>query len=105
MNILNIIVTICFIGSFFAYLVAVLGLFRLPDPYSKLHGLGVGDTFGFGLASIGFILLSPTNALRMKILVILILFWIVNPMMTHLLAKAGVLYGIDPTNKTKVREE
>ncbi|NLV91737.1 MAG: cation:proton antiporter [Firmicutes bacterium] len=96
---------ICFVGSFLAFTISTLGLFRLPDPYSRLHGVSVGDTLGIGLVGLGLVLLSPTAALRIKLLVVLILFWLINPVMSHMVAKGGLVRGVRPTQGTKVMRE
>ena len=62
----------------------------------------MGDTLGVGLAGLALLLLSPTWALRVKLLVILMLFWTINPTMTHLVAKAGLIHGVSPVEGTKV---
>lgn len=93
---------LCFAGSLLAFAIGTLGLFRLPDPYTRLHGVGMGDTLGVGLAGLGLLLLSPTWALRIKLLIVLALFWTINPTMTHLVAKAGVIHGVRPVEGTKV---
>ena len=99
------IATICFIGSFVAFGLGTLGLFRFPDPYTRMHGVGIGDTLGVGLMGIGLLLLSPSWILRAKLLAILLLFWIINPTMTHLIAKASVIHGTKPADKTIIGEE
>lgn len=96
---------ICFIGSFLAFGLGTLGLFKFPDPYTRMHAVGMGDTLGVGLAGLGLILLSPTRFLQMKFIFILFLFWIINPTMTHLVAKAGLIHGVKPVEDTKLRKE
>ncbi len=91
-----------FVGSFCAFALGTLGLFRLPDPYTRLHGVGMGDTLGVGLAGLGLMLQSPNWAMRIKLLVALLLFWTINPTMTHLVAKAGLIHGVHPVEGTKV---
>lgn len=99
------IVTICFIGAFLAFAFGTLGLFKFPDPYTRMHAVGVGDTLGVGLIGIGLLLVSPTWILRFKLIFILVLFWIINPTMSHLIAKAAVMCGINPTKTTRMRKE
>ncbi len=94
----------CFALSFISYALGTLGLYRLPDPYTRMHGLGMGDSLGMGLVGLGLILLSPSWILRLKIIFVLILFWLINPTMTHLVAKAGLLHGTKPVEDTKVRK-
>lgn len=93
------------IGSLLAFGLATLGLFRFPDPYTRIHGVGIGDTLGAGLMGIGLFILSPSWILRIKLIVIFILFWIINPTMTHLIAKAAIIHGTKPAKETRIGEE
>lgn len=99
------IANICFIGSFLTFGLGTFGLFRFPDPYTRMHAVGMGDTLGVGLIGIGLLLLSPSWILRLKLIVILLLFWTINPAMTHLVAKAGLIHGIEPVKGTRLRKE
>lgn len=102
---IKIIATIFFIGSFLAFCIGTLGLFRFKDSYTRMHGVGVGDTLGVGLMGIGLLLLSPSWILRFKIIFILILFWIINPTMSHMIAKSAVMNGTKPKKHTRIRKE
>lgn len=97
---IKVISTICFIGSLLSFGLGTLGLFRFPDPYTRMHGVSIGDTLGAGLMGIGLLLLSPNWFLRVKLIFVLALFWIINPTMTHLIAKAAVMNGIKPVEDT-----
>lgn len=97
-------VTICFVGSFLAFGLGTLGLFKFPDPYTRMHTVGMGDTLGVGLIGLGLFLLSPNWILRIKLVVILFLFWTINPTMTHLTAKAGLIHGTPPVKGTRLRK-
>lgn len=71
---IKLISTICFIGSLLAFGLGTLGLFRFPDPYTRMHGVGIGDTLGVGFMGIGLFLLSPNWILRLKLMFILLFF-------------------------------
>ncbi|HZK34905.1 MAG TPA: monovalent cation/H(+) antiporter subunit G [Bacillota bacterium] len=101
---IRLIANICFAGSILAFSLGTLGLYRFPDPYTRMHAVGMGDTMGAGLIGLGLILISPTGILRLKLIVILALFWMINPTMTHLNAKAGLLHGVKPVEGTKMRK-
>lgn len=101
---IKIIAYICFAGSFLAFGLGTLGLFRFPDCYTRMHAAGMSDTLGVGLTGLGLILLSPDWILRAKLIIILFLFWIISPTMTHLVAKAGLIHGVKPTKDTKLKE-
>lgn len=97
------IANICFLGSLLAFGLGTLGLYKFPDPYTRLHAIAISDTMGVGLIGLGLFLLSPNWALRIKLMVVLILFWLINPTMTHLVAKAGLLHGTEPVKGTRLR--
>ena len=105
LQMIKMIAIIFFIGSFLAFGLGTLGLFRFKDPYTRMHGVSIGDTLGVGLLGIGLLLLSPTWALRFKLIFILLFFWTINPTMTHLIAKAAIMYGAYPKKATEAREE
>ncbi len=63
------IVNLCFAGAFLAYGLGTLGLFKFPDPYTRMHAVAISDTLGgMGLIGIGLLLLSPTWLLRLKLI-------------------------------------
>ncbi|HOQ08104.1 MAG TPA: monovalent cation/H(+) antiporter subunit G [Clostridiales bacterium] len=95
---------VCFVGSFLAFGFGTLGLFRFPDSYTRMHAVGMGDTLGVGLAGLGLLLLSPDWIVRLKLVFILLLFWLINSAMTHLVAKAGLIHGVRPAKDTKLRK-
>lgn len=94
----------CFIGSLATFGMGTLGLYRFPDAYSRIHAVGLGDAMGVGLMGFGLFLLTPNWILRLKLIIIIFLFWIINPTMTHMVAKAAVIHGVQPAKKTKMRE-
>lgn len=100
---INIIANICLAGAFLAFCLGTLGLYRFPDPYTRMHAVAIGDTLGVGLVGVGLLLLSPDWLLRIKLLVILFLFWLINPTMSHLVAKAGLIHGTEPIEGTRLR--
>lgn len=102
---IKVIAMICFSGSLLAFALGTLGLFRFPDAYSRMHGVAIGDTLGAGLMGVGLLLISPNWILRVKLIVILVFFWIINPTMSHLIAKAAVIHGTKPVKDTKMRKE
>jgi multicomponent K+:H+ antiporter subunit G len=93
----EIVVSLCLIvGSFFA-LVGSIGLVRLPDFYSRLHGPTKATTLGVGsmLAAsvVHFSAATGTPSLH-EILVLLFLF-MTAPVSAHLLAKAAIHLRVD----------
>ncbi|CDF82851.1 hypothetical membrane protein [Pseudomonas knackmussii B13] len=78
-------------GSLFALLGAV-GLYRLPDFYTRLHAPTKASTLGVGGVVLGSLLYFSTNGQGIslhEVLITLFLF-ITAPVSAHLLAKAAM---------------
>lgn len=81
-------------GSFFI-VVGGIGLLRLPDFYTRIHGAGITDTAGAGLILLGLALHSGFSLVTIKLGLILLFLWFTNPVATHALARAALA---DPGN-------
>lgn len=82
-------------GSGFV-LIGTLGLLRLPDVFTRLHGAGMTDTMGAGLLVLGMLLQSPDWLVAVKLLLIVVFLAFTSPMTSHALARAAILDGIKP---------
>lgn len=82
-------------GALFAVIGAV-GLLRLPDFYSRIHGAGITDTLGAGLVLTGLMLHAGLSLATAKLVMILLFLWITGPTATHALAKAALASGLTP---------
>ncbi len=82
-------------GAFFV-LVGGIGVFRLPDFYTRLHGGGVTDTLGAGLILMGLMFQVPPLLATIKLLMILIFLLVTSPTSCHALAQAARAQGLEP---------
>lgn len=82
-------------GAFFV-LVGGIGIFRLPDFYTRLHGAGVTDTLGAGLIILGLMLQAGFTLAAVKLLMILVFLFITGPTSCHALAQAARANGLQP---------
>jgi multicomponent K+:H+ antiporter subunit G len=92
------------IGAGFA-LVGSIGLTRLPDFYTRLHGPTKATTLGVGGLLIASSLYFSTRGGGLslhEVLVTLFLF-MTAPVSAHLLAKAALHLGVRSTDAAKVR--
>ncbi|HHW74440.1 MAG TPA: monovalent cation/H(+) antiporter subunit G [Firmicutes bacterium] len=82
-------------SGFFFLAVSAIGLIRMPDVYNRMHALGKCDTLGNWLLILGLILVigDLTSAAKMALIIILVA--LINPVMTHLLAKTSYGLGMD----------
>jgi multicomponent Na+:H+ antiporter subunit G len=89
----DIVVVIFLFGGLFFLTVGVVGMIRLPDVYNRLHALGKCDTLGSGLIILGMIFLVPGMTNIVKLLLMGILTFTINPVITHLITKTAYVRG------------
>jgi len=87
-------------GSFFI-IVGSIGLARLPDMFSRMHGAGVTDTLGAGLFIAGLMILGGFTLVTVKLFMILAFFFFVSPTSSYALANAALSQGVKPWTRTK----
>lgn len=87
-------------GAFFVF-VGGIGVFRLPDFYSRLHGAGVTDTLGAGLILIGLMFHVGLSLTALKLAMILIFLFVTGPTSCHALAQAARAQGLQPLGVPK----
>ena len=83
------------LGSLFA-LIGGLGLIRLPDFFSRIHGSGITDTLGAGLVLTGLMLQAGLSLVTVKLVIILFFMFVTSPTSTHALARSALARGLRP---------
>ena len=92
----DIISWVCLItGSVFC-VIGGIGLIRLPDFYSRMHGGGITDTLGLGLVLIGLMFQGGGALVTVKLVIILLIALLVSPTSTHAVARAAYKSGLKP---------
>lgn len=82
-------------GCFFV-LAGAIGLVRLPDVYTRVHGASLIDTAGASLLILGLMLQSGWSLVTLKLLFILAIFFFTLPVAAHALARAALFEGVKP---------
>lgn len=83
------------IGSIFL-LIGGIGLIRLPDMYTRMHGASLIDTLGIGLILLGLCFQAGFGIVTIKLLLIFIFIFFTSPTATHALASAALDEGLKP---------
>lgn len=73
--------------------VAALGLFRLPDLYSRMHAASKAGTAGSGILLLAVAMQSGEAEVWLKCLLAIGFFFLTAPVSAHLLAKAAMRDG------------
>ena len=89
----EILVAVLLLGGSCLALVAALGLFRLPDLFTRMHAASKAGTAGSGLLLLGVALQSEDAVVWIKCLLTIGFFVLTAPVAAHLLAKAAVRAG------------
>ncbi len=82
-------------GSVFS-MIGGLGLIRLPDVYTRMHGAGITDTMGAGLILAGLMVQGGLSLVSVKLVLILIFLLYTSPTSTYALANAALHRGLKP---------
>jgi multicomponent Na+:H+ antiporter subunit G len=80
-------------GSLFA-ITGGVGVLRLPDFYTRLHGASITDTAGAGLIMLGLMLQAGPTLVTAKLVLILAFLFVTGPVATHALARAALISGV-----------
>ncbi|NJE85142.1 cation:proton antiporter [Thermococcus sp. CX2] len=78
-------------------LFGALGILRFPDVYTRLHAATKCDTGGAMGIILALVLMMDAPALvKLKFLVLAFLIAMINPMVSHAIARGAYKYGVKP---------
>lgn len=83
------------LGAFF-FVVGAIGIYRMPDVFTRMHAAGISDTVGAGLLLTGMMFFSGFSLVTVKLAIILLIFLFFSPTSTHALAQAALHAGLKP---------
>lgn len=91
------ILSILFIlAGLFFLVVAAIGVVRLPDVFSRAHAVSLTDSLGAFLMLVGIALHEGLSRNLLKIIAVLALLYIQNPVITHATIRAALRTGLKP---------
>ncbi len=95
-------------GAFFS-IVGGIGILRLPEFFSRLHGGGITDTLGAALIIVGLMFQAGLSLASFKLFVILFFLYVTSPSSCHALARSALNHGLkpvlDPPRKLKATSD
>ena len=87
---------ICLVGGAYFSVIGGIGIVRLPEFYSRMHGGGITDTLGAGLIVVGLIFQAGISLVTFKLLAILFFLTVTSPSSCHALARSALAHGLQP---------
>jgi len=76
--------------------VAAIGMLRLPDVFTRSHALSLTDSLGSFLVLAGLAVYQGFSLNLLKILVVLTLIYLLNPVIAHATIRAALRSGLKP---------
>ncbi len=93
---MNIVVILLILSGLFFLVGAAIGMVRLPDVFTRAHALGLTDTLGLTLVLFGVVCYQGFSLSAVKTLLILVLLYLFNPVITHVALRAALRTGLQP---------
>ncbi len=84
------------LAGLFFLIVAAIGVIRLPDVFSRAHAVSLTDSLGAFLMLVGLALHEGLSKNNLKIIAVLALLYIQNPVITHATIRAALRTGLKP---------
>lgn len=91
--------TVLAAGCVFFTFVGVVGLYRLPDIYTRAHAVTKADTLGAGMALLASALAFGTTSAMLKAAILIVIVFVANPTAIHLLVRSA--YSRDVSVRTR----
>ena len=82
--------SLVFLGCFFVF-IAALGVWRLPDFYTRIHAATKAGAFGGAILALASALFFMRGMAWIHALLIVVFFYITTPVAGHLLGRAAYL--------------
>ena len=102
--VIRIIIDVLIVISILFALAGVVGIFRMPDSYTRMQSSTNISTLGILGVIIAGILYSiiflGDVAMAVKLIALLVFYLVTNPIASHAIAKAAYRRGNKPTDKT-----
>jgi multicomponent Na+:H+ antiporter subunit G len=86
----------CLLGGSFFSLTGAIGLFRMPDVYTRSHAAGITDTMGALLILAGLMLQAGFTLITAKLAIILLFLLFTSPASSHALNHTAWASGLRP---------
>lgn len=90
-------------GALFS-LLAVVGVLRLPDLYTRMHAASKAGAVGSGLVLLAIALVSFDSGVILRACAGIVFFMLTAPISAHLLSRAAYIAGYKPGPETILNE-
>ncbi len=93
---INVLAYFFVIGGAVAIVIGLIGVYRMPDFFTRLHAASIVDTLGTIFIIFGLLLYSGINLVSAKLILIMLFVLITTPAAAHALAKSALHGNLRP---------
>ncbi len=86
-----IIASVLFILGTLLYIIATIGVLKFKYVLNRMHVAAIGDTLGIFLMVLGAAFYYGISFNTLKVIMVLLVFWLASPVSSHFLAKLEVI--------------
>lgn len=97
------VIALVFFGTFFM-LVAAVGLNRMPDLYTRMHGAAKSTTLGITAIMVAAAVYFSTSEAVTRAILVVLFFFMTAPVATHVLARAAYFRRVERWEGTVIDE-
>ena len=91
------------LGTFFI-LISAIGIFRMPDLYTRMSATTKASTLGIGLVLAGTVLYWFDIAIAARAISIIVFLFLTAPVAAHIIGRAAYFDGVPLWKHTKIDE-
>ena len=81
--------------------VGAIGMLRLPDVFTRAHALSLTDSLGAVFVLAGLAIYEGFTINFLRIIVVLLLIYLMNPVISHATLRAAYRSGLRPPSQKK----
>ncbi len=74
-------------AGIFIFISATIGVNRFKKPLNRIHAAALGDTLGLFLIILSLVIWRGMTFVSLKLVVVLIFFWLASPVSGHIIAQ------------------
>ena len=95
-DILNLFTDLFVLVGSVVVVIGLIGVYRMPDFYTRLHAASIVDTMGAMFIILGLVIYAGINLISVKLILILLFILITTPAAAHALAKSALHGKLEP---------
>ena len=81
----------CVIAGLIVCCIGVYGMFRFRYAANRMHAAATVDTMGISLVCLGFAISAPDLFSALKIMLVVVFWWLSSPVSSHLLCRLEII--------------